>query len=283
MSIKIVRLMTRLRNSLYIRGRMERIRRRREARLLAQVLRDTAPDLSWYVRDSSGIVLIRKHSDNLEDLLENHRLSDARELIDWLNECRGLVAIDVGANRGQISIAMSRNFERVYALEPDSINFAELQDSLDLNGCNNVEALQIAATDISGFKLLNVSTDYGHHSLEPKHISQFRETKTVESICLDDFSERFGLPRSDLVKIDVEGHELSVLKGASRLLASALIDQLIFEHSPVLLDLANRSRSEALEFLNEHGYQVFDLKGNHIDKALIMTLSQADLLAIKGM
>jgi FkbM family methyltransferase len=234
------------------------------------------------VRDSSGIVLLRKHSDNLDDLLENHRLSDASELIEWLNECRGLVAIDIGANRGQTSIAMSRNFEKVYALEPHLINFVDLRDSLDLNGCHNVEAIQIAATDMSGFTSLNVSTDYGHHSLEPIHISQFCETQTVESICLDDFAERYGLPRINLVKIDVEGHELSVLKGASRLLTSALIDQLIFEHSPVLLDLADRSRSEVLEFLNTHGYQVFDLNGNHIDRAHVMTMPQVDLLAIKG-
>lgn len=251
-------------------------------RLLTQVLRDTEPDLSWYVKDSSGIVLIRKYSDNLEYLLENHRSSDAHELLEWLNGCRGLVAIDIGANRGQISVSMSRNFEKVYALEPDSINFADLQDSLDINGCHNVEAIQIACTDMSGFTSLHVSMDHGHHSLEPKHISRFRETKTIECICLDDFSLRYDLPRIDLVKIDVEGHELSVLKGASRLLASARIDQLIFEHSPVLLDLADRSRSEVLDFLNEHGYQVFDLNGNNIDKAHIMMCSQGDLLAIKG-
>src|SRR3954452_7296494 len=97
-----------------------------------------------------------------------------------------------------------------------------------------VECRQLALGDESGTARLFVSAaDSSTSSLHPETfaISQMRSTESYEVTVdtLDRVADRLGIGRIDLLKIDVEGHELAVLNGARELLGRGALRMIQFE------------------------------------------------------
>jgi FkbM family methyltransferase len=147
-------------------------------------------------------------------LRSDHRLYEESALIDMLSRKlkRGLV-IDVGANIGNHTVFFGKLLgRRVIALEPYERAFRVLERNVELNGlCDKVTLLQKAA----GRK-----STRGEITPPPEHNwgqARVRATGSgpVEVIRLDDVAIRGPIA---LIKIDVEGMEADVLKGAWRLL-----------------------------------------------------------------
>jgi len=135
---------------------------------------------------------------------------------------RGDVVIDVGASIGEFTIpaAMKAGDDGfVLAIEPEPRNFAFLWMNVKLNKLRNVKLCRKAVANYKGWTTLYIS-NHGvtGHTLVPK-----RETKTirVEVDTLDNIARDYGLDKTDFVKIDVEGFEIEVLKGADSTLNSA--------------------------------------------------------------
>ena len=76
---------------------------------------------------------------------------------------------------------------------------------------------------------------------------------TVPVTTLDDVLE--GLGRVDILKIDVEGHELKVLEGGLRSLRNKKIKNILFESNPRMLKLASTSENEVSGLLSGFGYR----------------------------
>jgi hypothetical protein len=102
--------------------------------------------------------------------------------------------------------------------------------------------VQVALSEADGEAVLYESSDQALSSLSPKFIEDFghkvfQETwdrkVTVRTGTVDQMIDTFGLPR--FIKIDVEGWELSVLKGLSR-----PVPLLSFEFTPLLIDEAKK-------------------------------------------
>lgn len=150
------------------------------------------------------------------------------------------VALDVGANIGPVTLAMSRWAPRgrVYALEPAPSNFAYLLANLAANHAGNVAAERIALYDREGPLDFAVSDDDPAGSHVPA--GDGGATTTVEATTLDRFVDERGIARLDLVKMDVEGSEVRVLRGGARTLA-ALRPDLVFEVNPVALRRFHRT------------------------------------------
>lgn len=144
------------------------------------------------------------------------------------------VFIDVGANIGSQTIyaLLSGAFARAIAIEPDPHNFGILQRNLALNGLEDrVLAVQAAASASSGtLQLAQHRHNFGAHSVEPSFISDPADSISVVATTVDELLERYGVApvQVGLVKIDVEGHELSVLQGMTSLRNARI---------PVLLEL----------------------------------------------
>ena len=113
--------------------------------------------------------------------------------------------IDIGANIGVHTIALSPFVERVVAFEPDLDNFDVLVKNCSSCACKNVTPTRLALSDQMG----DTSTqfDYGKTTL-----ASGNDVKTVPL-------DMIGLPKVDFVKIDVEGMELQVLYGMRGTLA----------------------------------------------------------------
>jgi len=180
----------------------------------------------------------------------------------------GDVVIDVGANIGQMtSLAQHRVGPqgKVFAFEPHPEIFAELRHNIELSGSSAqtvVEARMLALSEKKGHSMLDVGPNWnvnrgmsrlsGDHGTSPLRVR-------VEVARLDDV-----LPpdiRVGLAKIDVEGHELNVLKGGERLLAQGMIRDILFE------DLSGTS-GPVQKFLSSFGYRIFALRSLIIKPAL---------------
>jgi FkbM family methyltransferase len=182
------------------------------------------------------------------ELLLVNRLCDVNE-----------VAIDVGANVGLFSYAMSKKFKTVVAFE---IN-AELTKHLENLGLPKIQIINKGLSSETGkatlyIPVLNGFPLLGWASLKPGNCpdTAIHTEKAVEITTLDSFQ----FECVSLIKIDVEGHELEVLKGARQTLA---------QHRPVVLvEVKAQNLERVTEFFAGLNYcrskldDLFSLKGS---------------------
>lgn len=142
-----------------------------------------------------------------------HHESEVSELIsDEIS--RGSTYIDIGSNKGYHVLEAATivgNQGIVYCFEPNSDNFSDLQDNIELNGFSNVKSYNKAVYDESGTALFRFGGKSGHGS-----VSQDGDIE-VDTITFDNFLDQEGIAPTeiDCIKIDVEGGEASVLDGMS--------------------------------------------------------------------
>jgi FkbM family methyltransferase len=140
------------------------------------------------------------------------------------------VVLDVGANIGLFALSHARAGARVYAVEPHPAAFARLERNIAANGLRGrITAIPCAlgahegrARLIGGraTPLTRVAPDQGG---------------TVRLRTLDALVAELGLTGIDLLKLDVEGAEVAVLRGARRVLPT--VGRMVLEvHAPALLD-----------------------------------------------
>jgi len=158
------------------------------------------------------------------------------EVARWLQTKSGELLVDVGAHIGRYTLFAASRSCRVVALEPDPSNFAILQANIQLNGMKNVTALRLAASDHRESKLLYFGdrVNTGTSSLEVQWSAQrgtHESPSTVQVQCetLDALLRQLAIRKIDWLKVDVEGHEIAVLQGASE--ALSMTKRLILEVS----------------------------------------------------
>ena len=132
----------------------------------------------------------------------------------------GDVVIDAGANGGSYALLFGQwvgPSGRVYAFEPDPRAFAALVDHVALNGLGErVFPVRAAVGETSGHARLHLASASGLSRV----LSTGVDGEPVDVVSIDDFCARLNItPR--VIKIDVEGSELQVLRGARRTVAAA--------------------------------------------------------------
>jgi FkbM family methyltransferase len=143
-----------------------------------------------------------------------------REVIDAFLQDDGTF-IDVGANIGPhtLFIAASRKKSKVLAFEPHPEIFRQLQLNISLNNLPNVEARQLAVGDTQSTVILFAQELSAYNRGLSSVVSNYDLDGTeraihVPQITLDSFVESNSFPKISVIKIDTQGSELSVLKGA---------------------------------------------------------------------
>jgi FkbM family methyltransferase len=177
---------------------------------------------------ANGLRLVWNPEDvrTVPNILLHHREYEADEL-DALaraaRHCR--VVIDVGANVGWYSLHLARWLAdrggRIYAMEPVPDTFRALARNIELNGLQDA----IVATN-AGFgseaRMISFFVPAFTGSVAASQRQLFPGEANREVVCrlttLDDFVEEQGIARVDLIKADVEGAEIDVLRGARRTL-----------------------------------------------------------------
>jgi len=165
----------------------------------------------------------------------------------------GDVAIDIGANIGAHTLHLARAVGpsgRVLAFEPTAYAHAKLCANLALNPelVPRVTARQLLLMDSSDAAVPETicsSWPLGdEEGLHPEHLGKPHTTEGAGSSTLDAAVEAAGVGRIAFVKLDVDGHELSVLRGATKMLSTS--------RPPILIELCPH-------VCVEHGYPFSEL------------------------
>lgn len=130
---------------------------------------------------------------------------------------------DIGANLGFFSLSCVEQFgdelQQIVAVEPSRATFRRLSHNVARNGLKARVALVHGAVAATGGRAaLRLGHAHYSHSLEPAKIQTPRGTQLVDVTTLDELKRRYEVDILDVLKIDVEGSELLVLRGAQELL-----------------------------------------------------------------
>ena len=161
---------------------------------------------------------------------------------------------DIGANVGLYTLLFSRCSKHVFAFEPLPRNIRYLARALEVNRVSNATIIPCAMSDCVGLSGFQRGANWAEGRLD----STGRQPVAVVSA--DTFAATYKVIPS-LLKVDVEGAELSVLKGAQ---------ELLMHHKPmILLSTHGESRRvDCFELLKSMGYSRFEpLNGDEIPRA----------------
>lgn len=178
----------------------------------------------------------------------------------------GETFINVGAHIGFFTIigaAMVGPSGRVIAFEPNVENFGALQRNVDLNGLKNVVLLNQAVGENEGRAKMyqNLDNDGGHALWPPGLHPGNPQSKIanpsfeVNQVTIDGTMERLGLQNIGSMKIDTEGAEVKVLRGANQCLKSAGLKFVICEHLRFGLEAMGTKTSDILRIFYSCGFR----------------------------
>jgi FkbM family methyltransferase len=182
---------------------------------------------------------------------------------------RGSVAFDVGANVGLYTTFLAKavgSAGSVVAFEPQPMNHAHLAENISLNELSNVTIVQRALGESSGNGNLGRGNIIGNYSLVATPTGASDE---VEIVSGDAFAFTHKLMTPHLIKIDVEGFELSVLRGLHATLRNPACRMVCIEVHPYLLP-SGTTAEQVIDLLQSAGFEQVWRKDRKRDFHLIM-------------
>ena len=177
------------------------------------------------------------------------------------------VFYDIGANVGTYTCFAASKLgpDGAFAYEPEPANANRLRENLKLNGLD-AEVIEVALSDTDGrtveLALSGGEAGEGEHAIAT---STDGETIKVETARGDTIIERRDLPKPTVVKVDVEGAELSVLRGLEGTLSENGRLAYVEVHPEKITGFGDRP-SEVTEFLSELGFKTTEIahRGNEV-------------------
>jgi FkbM family methyltransferase len=177
----------------------------------------------------------------------------------------GMTFVDAGANDGIYSLFAAQAVGTeglVLAIEPSRREFENLQNNIKLNAIANIKPLQLALSDFDGSAALKLANyEHAGQNTLGDFIYEGVASPEVETTAvrqLDNLLKEMGIERVDVIKMDVEGAEFSVLQGARSILENCH-PLLLLELSDLALQNQGSSAAAVLKFLREMGYEIFTL------------------------
>lgn len=193
--------------------------------------------------------------------------------IDYLQP--GMVAFDVGANIGEISLLFSRFVGangQVHSFECTSDTFSRLQEIISTARRNFITLNNACLSDKEGTVPFHVYDDEhaAWNTMADRPLENYGinikpvRTEELAATTIDSYCASRSIPRIDLLKVDVEGAEYQVIKGASRMMKEKRIGCLIFEFGQTTFDMGNTPEM-LKELIAGHGYRIRNLiKGDPV-------------------
>lgn len=173
------------------------------------------------------------------------------------------VVLDIGANIGNHTLAFATQAQQVHAFEPIPYLFNVLSGNIAHNSLRQVYAHNVALSDHEGSATINMvnAGNYGASSFDKR--TEGTTPISVRMMTGDAFVTNAKLARVDFVKIDVEAHEVFVLRGLMQTLRRDLPFITMEWNDP--LTVQRLTGSPELQFLQEH-YHIHVL-GSNYDRA----------------
>jgi FkbM family methyltransferase len=198
---------------------------------------------------SYGKFFCRKKSEDLGIISESFE----SEIFSIFKPKEGDIVVDCGAHIGKYTIYASKlvgSRGKVLAIEPEPRNFEILNKNCQINHCKNVILLNNAVWDSDKELKLFITNAVTEHSL--KRVTQ--NFIKVRALKLDTLLGKLKLEKVDWLKIDAEGAEIEVLKGAKKYLTKGKIKNIIIE---------SEKPKELLPTIKKLGYSVKQIYQNY--------------------
>jgi len=211
--------------------------------LILPILQGPLKGKKWFV--SSGV---------LEYYLGSYELNKVKLFQKHIQE--GMVIYDIGAHVGYFSLLAATLVKDgcVISFEPNRRNIDYLRQHIIINNYSNIFLKMIAISDKNNLALFKEGNENSTGKIS-KYGNLFVVTRTIDSMV-----ESGEIPSPNFMKIDVEGHEIYVLKGSSKTLRM---------HKPMIsIDTHNDEiKKNCITFLRSHGYSIRPETENNIDDA----------------
>lgn len=179
----------------------------------------------------------------------------------------GRTLVDVGANIGYFTLLGSRlvgTTGQVVAVEALPETFVRLQDNLTMNRSENVRALNLAAAAEEGVLTLFGGESHNRGTTTTVPSDDLVEIDQVEAVPLADVLTPTEIATVRLIKIDVEGGEMDVLRGLAPIIEDAPDDvELVVEVSPQELRRAGERPDAPIELLAGYGFVPYRIDNDY--------------------
>lgn len=176
---------------------------------------------------------------------------------------------DIGSNIGLFSLHASPiigNTGRIYAFEPTPVTFERLQNNIVLNNFQNIKAENLGLSNSMKPLEFHVSNNGYDAWNSVVRLTQLEDSSVIEirTNTIDNYLAENNIQHVDLIKIDVEGWELNVLKGAANLISRADSPVLMVEFTETNAFAAGYYCGELFDYVKSFGYDwySFDVEKN---------------------
>lgn len=168
------------------------------------------------------------------DFNSNGELNIIYHIREKLNGSEPLTLFDVGANEGHYTNILAKLFKNriIYSFEPQKKTFEKFL--LNTSSINNIMSNNFGFSDTETSKLLYSNKEKsGFSSLYNRELSHLgismNINEEIKLSTIDVYCRNNNISRIHFLKLDIEGHELKVLKGAKQMINSGKIDFIQFE------------------------------------------------------
>ncbi len=180
----------------------------------------------------------------------------------------GATILDIGAHIGYYTLLFAKragNRGRVYAFEPSTETCDRLLYNISLNDFANITTVKAAASDEAGTATINLAGGSNTGSTSLHFESGAIGTEEIETITIDGYLEQQRIDAVDLIKIDVEGHELRVLQGMRKTLKAPAdkAPELFVEVNEKTLQSAGTPMQAIFDELATAGYNAYRIVGSN--------------------
>jgi len=206
------------------------------------------------------------------------------------------VVLDIGTNVGLMTLQFAKLVPKgkVYSFEPTHYAIGRLKRNMELNKTLAERIVVInsfvsekteADPNIVAFASwkVNGETDAANH---PVHLGTPKSTEGVPSTRLDDFADKMNLSRINFIKIDTDGHEYEVFKGALQSIKKYR-PYIVFEIGLYVLEEKNIDFNFYYKYFSDLNYTLYDTKSKkkmtlENYKTYIPNKGSTDLIAVPG-
>ncbi|MCK4665630.1 FkbM family methyltransferase [Candidatus Dependentiae bacterium] len=167
---------------------------------------------------------------------------------------KGDIFFDIGAHVGFFSVLASRiigNDGKVFAFEPYPRNICYLKEHININHLKNIQVYEDAVMDKVGEMYFQIDTDRAKAQGKVADSGDFK----IKTVSLDSLYQEGKIPLPNSMKIDVEGGEVLVIKGAISILKEAKPIIILSTHGEEV-------HKKSLTLLKELGYSFKSLNPN---------------------
>lgn len=217
--------------------------------------------LQNFFRKLLGFALLGLNYSSAKKYNDNGEKNLLKKLAKQFSD-KELVILDVGANIGEYSASVIESFEHknfhLFSFEPSKPTFQTISKRFTEDNRITVlnKGLSNEAKSIQLFYDKETSGLSSVYNRDLRHTSvNFTESETIEVITLDMFCIENEIENIDFLKLDVEGHELEVLHGATNTLKNSNIKVLQFEFGGCNID--SRTYFKDFYFHLEHDFNIY--------------------------